>query len=81
MERWDEYPRRGERVALGNADDGFWSGAGKSGCASGTLSRIAVWASLDSVRDDSAAWVRSGVTPVVRGACAELFRQVLPTNR
>ena len=81
VERWDEYPRRGERVALGNADDGFWTGTGKTGCASGTLSRIAVWASLDSVRDDSVAWIRSGVTSVVRGACAELFRQVLPTNR
>lgn len=81
VERWDQYPRRGERVALGNADDGFWSGEGKSGCTSGTLSRIAVWASLDSVRDDSSAWIRCGVSPVIRGACTELFRQVLTTNR
>jgi len=25
-ERWDAFPRRGERIAFGRADDGFWSG-------------------------------------------------------
>ncbi len=26
MERWDRFPRRGERVAVGRSDDGFWAG-------------------------------------------------------
>lgn len=26
MERWDRFPRRGERVAVGRASDGFWEG-------------------------------------------------------
>jgi len=25
MERWDRFPRRGERVAVGRSDDGFWA--------------------------------------------------------
>lgn len=25
-ERWDAFPRRGERIAFGRAEDGFWSG-------------------------------------------------------
>ncbi len=76
VERWDEYPRKGERVALGYADDGFWASAG-----SGNLSRIAAWESLDSVRDDSAVWIRPGVATGVRSACSELFRQVTLINR
>lgn len=75
VERWDEYPRRGERVALGYADDGFWGSGG------GNLSRIAAWGSLESVRNDSSAWIRTGVSPAIRAACSELFRQIVSTSR
>lgn len=72
VERWDAYPRRGERVALGHADDGLWHpGAADE-------SRIAVWGSLESLRDDSTAWIRGGVAAVIRAACAEVFSKVNP---
>ncbi len=70
VERWDAYPRRGERVAMGTADDGFWR-AGSS-----DLTRIAVYRSLESFRDDSIAWIRSGVSASTRAACHELFTSV-----
>jgi len=75
IERWDEYPRRGERVALGHADDGFWRHCGDD------LSRIVAWQSLDATGDDSAAWMRIGVAAATRGACAEIFQHIVPARR
>ncbi len=70
VERWDALPRRGERVAMGRADDGFWRSGNRE------LSRIAAWRSLESFRDDSVAWIRPGVAPAARSACEELFAGV-----
>ena len=36
-ERWDQFPRQNQRVALGRADDGFWNGKHFE------RSRIALW--------------------------------------
>ncbi|MSR68821.1 MAG: hypothetical protein EXS17_00515 [Phycisphaerales bacterium] len=70
VERWDAFPRRGERVAMGSGDDGFWHAGARD------LSRIAVWRSLESFRDDSIAWIRPGVAVSTRAACDELFSNV-----
>jgi hypothetical protein len=40
IERWDQFPPRGRRVAHGRASDGFWSGKGFSD------SSFAVWACI-----------------------------------
>jgi len=37
VERWDRFPARGERTAIGRGDDGFWSRGGAS------QSRVAAW--------------------------------------
>ncbi len=74
VERWDALPRRGERVAMGRADDGFWRAGSRD------HSRIAVWRSLESFRDDSVVWIRPGVSPAARTACEELFSSVRTTT-
>ncbi len=86
VERWDEFPRRGERVALGCADDGFWRGcrmqarSDARGVSRGHTSRIVAWGSLESARDDSMAWIRAGVGDETRSACSEIFRQIHPVR-
>ena len=84
IERWDRFPRRGERVAFGHGGDGFWGairarGATDRGESSSVLndSRIAVWGSLDSTEDDSTALIRGGVSSPIRAACAELFTKTI----
>lgn len=62
IERWDRFPRRGERVAFGRADDGLWSRGREPLC------RLAAWMApwpragrvwmRDASTDDAAALVR-----------------------
>ncbi|MSR44869.1 MAG: hypothetical protein EXS15_05880 [Phycisphaerales bacterium] len=71
VERWDHYPLRGERIAIGHADDGFWqNGKGES-------SRIAVFGSLGAKREETTAWTRGHVSDVVRTACESIFTKVV----
>ncbi len=70
IERWDAFPRRGERVAMGRSGNGFWH------LGSRDSSRIAVWQSLNSRRSDSTAWIRPGISAEARAACDELFNSV-----
>ncbi|MBM4008256.1 MAG: hypothetical protein FJ285_01535 [Planctomycetes bacterium] len=67
IERWDRLPRRGERIAIGRASDGFWK-PGRD-----LTSRIAAWQSIDSTRASSVAWFRACGTSRVRGECRALF--------
>ncbi|MBM4110730.1 MAG: hypothetical protein FJ254_05135 [Phycisphaerae bacterium] len=62
IERWDRFPRRGERVAFGRADDGFWSRGREPMC------RLTAWMApwpragrawlRDAANDDASAFVR-----------------------
>jgi len=67
IERWDRLPRRGERIAIGRASDGFWK-PGRD-----LTSRIAAWQSIDSSRAPSFAWLRDCGTNGMRGVCRALF--------
>jgi len=56
VERWDRYPRRGDRVAHGRADDGFWHGRRHE------ASRFAGWFSAASTEAAGPGgwWARGG---------------------
>lgn len=70
-ERWDKFPRKGEAVAMGCANDGFWTPGTRE------TSRVAVWGSLLSPASAHTAWIRPPVTAGVRRACEELFSTVI----
>lgn len=69
VERWDRLPRRGERIAIGRASDGFWK-PGRD-----LASRIAAWQSTDSSRASSAAWMREGGAHGLSAVCHTLFHR------
>ncbi len=56
IERWDEHPPKGSRIAHGRAEDGFWSGRGFE------RSQVAAWFRF-SMKDTSLTtklWLRPG---------------------
>ena len=57
VERWDKMPRGDRAVALGRAEDGFWSGGHFD------RSRVVGWMQLESERPDSRLWYRSPADP------------------
>ncbi|MFM1883423.1 MAG: hypothetical protein RJA05_1832 [Planctomycetota bacterium] len=67
IERWDRFPRRGERVAFGRADDGLWSRGREPSC------RLAAW--MAPWPRGGRAWLRDASTDaaaaLVRDLCAE----------
>lgn len=67
IERWDRFPRRGERVAFGRADDGLWSRGREPSC------RMAAW--MAPWPRAGRAWLREASTDaaaaLVRDLCAE----------
>jgi hypothetical protein len=67
IERWDRFPRRGERVAFGRADDGLWSRGREPSC------RMAAW--MAPWPRAGRAWLRDASTDaaaaLVRDLCAE----------
>jgi hypothetical protein len=67
IERWDRFPRRGERVAFGRADDGLWSRGREPSC------RLAAW--MAPWPRSGRAWMRDSQTDaaaaLVRDLCAE----------
>jgi len=67
IERWDRLPRRGERMALGRAPDGFWKPSRD------LTSRIAAWQSIDTPRAPSIAWLRDCSANGMRAVCRSLF--------
>lgn len=76
IERWDRFPRRGERMAHGRATDGFWSGQSHRDSA------LAAWISLDG-SPRFRCWVRDGHEPPprVRATCERIFGAGLETLR
>lgn len=76
IERWDRFPRRGERMAHGRATDGFWSGQSHRDSA------LAAWISLDGT-PRFRCWAREGceLPPRVRSVCARIFGTELETLR
>ncbi len=73
IERWDRYPRKGERVAIGRSDDGFWSGR------SVEASRLAIFLATDARRINADLYERASPGNAVREAIDELFST--PTGR
>lgn len=71
VEDWSRFPRRGERVAHGRADDGFWSGGRAS--ASTAVAWMLPGPSMRPAR--RVLWIRDGarLAPAVRQLLAELF--------
>lgn len=83
VEAWDRFPPRGERVAHGRADDGFWS-HGRS-----NASRAVAWMLMPGAplrrrttanapdAPHCALWLRSGssIPPRVRLLLQELFAE------
>lgn len=68
IERWDRFPHRGERMAHGRAQDGFWSGQSHPG------SVLAAWLSLDETPRFT-CWMRDSMeppSPVLR-LCQRVF--------
>lgn len=67
IERWDRFPRRGERVAFGRADDGLWSRGREPSC------RLAAW--MAPWPRAGRAWLRDAAnddaSALVRDLCAE----------
>jgi len=67
IERWDRFPRRGERVAFGRADDGLWSRGREPAC------RMAAW--MAPWPRAGRAWLRDAesdaASALVRDLCAE----------
>lgn len=55
-ERWDRLPPRGERIAHGRADDGFWHGGRYAESAAVAWCR----ANLSGEVTESALWIREG---------------------
>lgn len=76
IERWDRFPRRGERMAHGRATDGFWSGQSHRDSA------LAAWISLDGTPQFS-CWAREGcdLPPRVRALCSRVFGAELQALR
>jgi hypothetical protein len=72
VERWDRFPPRGERVAIGRADDGFWS----RGRAAG--SRVVAWLAVDGSAP-ARVWEREPVAEASKRerACAAALRRAL----
>lgn len=56
IERWDRFPHRGERMAHGRAQDGFWSGQSHPGSA------LAAWLPLDKTPHFT-CWMRDAMEP------------------
>ncbi len=54
VERWDRFPPRGQRVAHGRADDGFWVGGRWQS------SRAAAWIQVEGRGRRHAWWARPG---------------------
>ena len=67
IERWDRLPRRGERIAIGRAPNGFWK-PGRD-----LTSRIVAWQSTDSSRAPSSAWLRTRASTDILAVCRTLF--------
>jgi len=67
IERWDRLPRRGERIAIGRAPNGFWK-PGRD-----LTSRIVAWQSTESSRATSSAWLRAGASTELLSVCRALF--------
>lgn len=67
IERWDRFPRRGERVAFGRAEDGLWSRGREPSC------RLAAW--MAPWPRAGRAWLRDAsideAAVLVRELCAE----------
>jgi hypothetical protein len=67
IERWDRFPRRGERVAFGRAEDGLWSRGREPSC------RMAAW--MAPWPSAGRAWLRDAATDavaaLVHDLCAE----------
>ncbi len=59
VERWDQHPPRGRRIAHGRAGDGFWRGQRYAD------SQIACWFQLGPKSDELACryWLREGYDP------------------
>lgn len=72
VERWDRFPPRGERVAIGRADDGFWA----RGRAAG--SRVVAWLPIDGSAP-ARVWERDPVSEATERerACAAALRRAL----
>lgn len=71
VERWDRFPPRGQRVAHGRADDGFWSRGQFS------ESEAVSWFPVDAAAP-ARTWERPGGSPSARDArVAALLRRVL----
>ncbi|HMN95436.1 MAG TPA: hypothetical protein PKC43_04395 [Phycisphaerales bacterium] len=70
-ERWDLLPRRGERIALGRADDGFWHGGRFA------ESHAVAWCRVNAEGElaESSTWFRQigAPSPPLRGLLSELF--------
>ncbi len=71
IEAWDRYPPRGERVAHGRADDGFWS----RGRASASHAVAWILASSSGRPTRRRLWLRDGTRPAapLRELLHELF--------
>lgn len=63
IERWDRFPRRGERTAYGRGDDGFWSSGREPQC------RMAAW--LAPWPSAGRVWLRCGASVMDRGSTAD----------
>jgi hypothetical protein len=71
VERWDRFPPRGQRVAHGRAEDGFWSRGQFA------ESELVSWFPVDSAVP-ACTWERPGGTPTARDArVAAVLRRVL----
>ena len=71
VERWDRFPPRGQRVAHGRAEDGFWTRGQFA------ESELVSWFPVDSAVP-ACTWERPGGTPTARDArVAALLRRVL----
>lgn len=71
IERWDRFPKRGERIAFGRANDGWWSGGREPQCR--MVGWLAPWPSAGRVwlRDPDRDAAADPVTALVRDLCAE----------
>ncbi len=76
VERWDHLPRRRERIALGRADNGFWSGG------AAPESRLVAWIQEDAPDRHHALHARGAPSLDALAICQRLFaaRHTVPSS-